>query len=139
MRIVFDTNVLISGLISRGSAPAELIEVWHSNRFTLITSREQLLELRRVLNYPKIKKYIRPDQAKTLMDTIVSAAYLVPDILPDVNVSTDPDDNLIIATAIAGNAHLLVSGDKSHLISLSEVQGIPICTPRNAIRIIQKD
>ena len=101
--------------------------------------REELLELRRVLNYPKIKKYIRPDQAKTLMDTIVSAAYLVPDILPDVNVSTDPDDKLMIATAIAGNAHLLVSGDKSRLISLSEVQGIPVCAPRNALRTIQKD
>ena len=53
--------------------------------------------------------------------------------LPAVNFSPDPDDNLILAAAIAGRADLIVSGDKKHMLSLGQVEGIPIVTPAEAL------
>ena len=52
--------------------------------------------------------------------------------LPQVDVSNDPDDNPILATAIKAPVDLIVSGDKPGLLKLGEVQGIPIVTPREA-------
>ena len=57
--------------------------------------------------------------------------------LPDVNISPDPDDNAILATAIAGKADYLVSGDKGDLLGLGEIEGIPIVTARMALRLIE--
>ena len=51
-----------------------------------------------------------------------------------MNLSHDPADNPIPATAIAGKADLIVSGDKKHVLALEEVQGILIVTPRDALK-----
>ena len=133
MKVVLDTNVLVSGLISHGSPPGDLIEAWKSGRFGLVTSTAQLLEFRRVLGYERPQKFIHWDQAQSLVETIVAVAEVIDQDLPDVAFSSDPADNQIIATAIVGEADLLVSGDKSDLVALSEVEGIPILTPRQAL------
>ena len=56
--------------------------------------------------------------------------------LPVVNVSLDPKDNPILASAIAGKAELIVSGDKKHMLDLGEVEGIPIVTARKALELM---
>jgi predicted nucleic acid-binding protein len=53
--------------------------------------------------------------------------------MPTVAFSTDPDDNLILATAIVGNADLIVSGDRPGMLDLREVEGISIVTAREAL------
>jgi predicted nucleic acid-binding protein len=58
--------------------------------------------------------------------------------LPIVSYSPDPDDNIILATAIAGRADYLVSGDKSDLLALKKVEDIPIITARQALNIFVK-
>lgn len=136
MKIVLDTNVLVSGLISQGSPPGDLIEVWRSGRFTLLISTAQLIEFRRVLGYERLQKYINQAQAKTLVETIVSVAEVLGDELPKVQLSPDPDDNVIIASAIVGEADMIVTGDKSDLLFLKEVEGISILTPRQALKEI---
>ena len=55
------------------------------------------------------------------------------DPLPTVDLSPDPDDNAILATAIKTRADFIVSGDKTDLLSLTEAQGIPIITARQAM------
>ena len=57
--------------------------------------------------------------------------------LPIVSYSPDPDDNIILATAIAGEADYLVSGDKSDLLALSKVEDIPIIKARQALNILE--
>ena len=136
MRIVLDTNVLVSGLISQGSPPGDLIEAWRSGRFTLVTSTAQLIEFRRVLGYERLQKYINQSQAKTLVETIVSVADIVDEKLPIVEFSPDPDDNVIIASAMVGDADIIVTGDKSDLLFLKEVEGVSIITPRQALKKI---
>ena len=136
MKIVLDTNVLVSGLISQGSPPGGLTEAWRSGRFTLLTSRAQLIEFRRVLGYERLQKYVNQDQAQTLVETIVSVAEILDEELRKIQFSPDPDDNLIIASAIVGEADLIVTGDKSVLLFLKEVEGIRIVAPRQALEDI---
>lgn len=132
MRIVLDTNVLVSALISSGTPPALLYEAWARGDFALATSAAQIEELRRVLAYERLRPYIAPADARTLTETI-DASALVVEGLPDVSVSSDPDDNMILATAIAAGADLIVTGDKSHLLDLGSVEGVLIVSPRSAL------
>ena len=66
-------------------------------------------------------------EAQDLLNTLEAQGEVVTD-LPNIGASPDPDDNLILATAIAGRADLIVSGDKKHMLSLGRVHGIPIIT-----------
>ena len=133
VRIVLDTNVLVSALISRnGPAGRMLAEVKRAG-LKLITSAAQLRELRNVLDREQLRRYIRRDEAEDLIRNLEAVGEVVTD-LPDVNVSTDPDDNLILAAAVAGRADMIVSGDRKHMLALGAVEGIPIITARDAVR-----
>ena len=137
MRIVLDTNVLVSALISSGTLPGLLYESWANGDFQLVTSGAQIAELTRVLAYERLRPYIQPADAQALSDTIDAAAIVI-DTLPDTRLSADPDDNVILATAVAAGADLIVTGDKSHLLELESADGIPIVTPREALRYLGK-
>lgn len=58
--------------------------------------------------------------------------------LPDVDASPDPDDNPILATAIAGRADLIVSGDKKHMLALGHISDIPIVTAVAALELVAR-
>jgi len=72
------------------------------------------------------------------VDNIDVMAVIVPSVTAVV-FSPDPDDNLILATAIAGQADLVVSGDRQHMLVLREVEGIPIVTPREALSRLEAE
>lgn len=127
MRIVLDTNILVSALISQAGPPAQVLAEVKRGRLTLITSVFQIAELRRVLSRPHLRRVIAPDAAHDLMANIEAVGEVVGD-LPDVTASPDPDDNLILATAIAGRADRIVSGDKTDMLALGRIEGIPIIT-----------
>ena len=75
------------------------------------------------------------DDATAIVENISSRAIILENP-PAVNLSLDPGDNPILAAAIAGNADLIVSGDKKHMLALTEVEGIPIVTAREALQRI---
>jgi len=135
VKIVLDTNIIISGLISHYSPPAQLLRAWSDGKVILLTSRLQLMELRRVFEYDHIQSRISLKQRKNILENI-DAEAIVCDTLPNINVSPDTDDNVILATAIIGHADLIISGDKRHMLSLKEVEGIPILTAREALNIL---
>lgn len=132
MRLVLDTNVLVSALLTKGTPPDLLYRAWEDRRFELATSEAQRAELERVLGYEKLRPYIHEEEVEALLGTIGAVAMVVGD-LPEVDLSKDPDDNAILATAIAGGADLLVTGDRSDLLSLETVDDMPIVTPRQAL------
>lgn len=132
VRIVIDTGIFVSALITKNTPPDILYDAWKRRAFQLITSDVQLEEIERVLGYKKLRRFIQPEEATLLLDTISSVAEIMTE-LPYIDVSPDPDDNKIIATAIAGRADYLVSGDKKDLLLLDSVQNIPIITARQAI------
>ena len=129
MRIVLDTNVLVSGLISRTGYPGRLLRAVQGGRVTLITSEYQIAELRDVLFRDRLRRFIQPAEATDLIHHMATVAVVI-DELPEVGLSPDPKDNAILATGIAGQADLIISGDKNDVVALGDAEGIPIVTPR---------
>jgi putative PIN family toxin of toxin-antitoxin system len=134
VRLVIDTNVLISALLVGTSLPAHLIVLWREGRFDLLTSAEQLDELMRVTRYPKIRERLAPALAGRLINELREIAVLVKN-LPTVTVCADPYDNYLLAMATAGTADFLVTGDKRDLLSLRLHEGTRIVTVREFLTL----
>jgi len=130
VRLVVDTNILVSALLAASSLPAQLIVLWRAGRFELLTAAEQLDELMRVTRYPKIRARLAPALAGRLVNDLRGLAVMV-EVLPQVDVSPDPDDNYLLALAAAGAADFLVTGDKRDLLGLGIYQGTRIITVRD--------
>lgn len=129
MRVVLDTNVIVSSMLRRGSAADLLRRAWEDDRFTLITSNWQLDELRRVSRYPRLQKHLKPHEFGRLMGQIRRRAIVLEALSP-VEVSRDPDDDPILATAVTGEAEWLITGDKGDLLALRKVERTRIVTAR---------
>ncbi len=134
MRLVIDTNVLLSALFSKTSLPNYLIVHWREGRFDLLTSTEQLDELMRVTRYPRIRERLAPALAGRLINELRKVAVPVKN-LPVVTVSPDPFDNYLLATAVAGSADFLVTGDKRDLLILRLFEGTKIVSVRDFLAL----
>lgn len=135
MRVVLDTNVVLSGMLRKNS-PADLLrQAWEERRFTLVTSEWQLEELRRVSRYPRLQRYLRPHEGGSLVGQIRRRAIVL-EVLPAVEASSDPDDDPILATALAGEAEWLVTGDKGDLLTIGKVRRVRIVTVREFLEIL---
>ena len=77
MRVVLDTNVIVSGLLRAGSPPDLLRQAWESRRVTLVSSEWQLEEVRRVSRYPRLKYRFAPHEAGRLVGQIRRVAVMV--------------------------------------------------------------
>ncbi len=138
MRVVFDTNLLVSGVISAG-LPRRLVDGAKAGEFELCTSEVLLAELLDVLSRGKFA--VRLGQAGLTPQGIVDdlrriAVVVSPTDTPRV-VRTDPDDDHVIAAAVTGQADLIASGDKRDLLPMGGFNGIPIVTAREAIERLE--
>lgn len=129
MRVVLDTGILIAALITKDTPPDLIYQAWRKKKFELITSEWQLAEFRRVSRYPKLRKYLIPSEAGNMINGLRYQAHVLTD-LPTLEVSQDPDDNPVLAMAVAGGADFLVSGDKRDLLSLKVIEKTKIVTAR---------
>ena len=129
MRLVIDTNILVSALLSGAALPAHLITLWREGRFELLTSQEQIEELSRVTRYPKIRKRLAPALAGRLVNELRDVATVLMR-LPVVTVSPDPFDNYLLAIAAKGGADFVVTGDKRDVLALKLFEGVKIVTVR---------
>jgi hypothetical protein len=125
MRVVLDTNILISALLVQVGHPAAIYRAWQEGHFTLLTCAEQLDELRTTLQKPVIATRIKPYKAGHLVNELKELAETI-DPLPRVERSPDPTDDFLLALAEAGRADYLVTGDKSGLLSLARHAGTRI-------------
>jgi putative PIN family toxin of toxin-antitoxin system len=133
-RAVLDTNILVSAFLffERGGVPVELLRKAQEGRFTLLSSHAMLDELEGVLtrNAAAQERYgYTPEAAGAYRTLLETQAVLVDPEPPFPQVSRDPDDDLIVATAIAAKADRLVTGDND-LLTIGEHQGVRIVTPR---------
>jgi putative PIN family toxin of toxin-antitoxin system len=137
MRVVLDTGILIAALITKDTPPDRIYQAWRKRRFELVTSQWQLDEFRRVSRYPKLRKYLQPIEAGNLVNGLRHQAQFLEE-LPDVDLSEDPDDNPLLAMAIAGEVDYLVSGDKRDVLAVKKVGKASIVTARRFLTILQK-
>ncbi len=132
-RIVLDTNVLVSGIISHGP-PAQIIDAVYSGRLQLIISPTLLSEFQEVIKRPHIRrKYpALEERLDPLLDYLCTMTIVVPGVPSELFTPDDPDDDWVIACAIEGQADFIVSGDP-HLKALQTVRGIRVLTPRQFV------
>jgi len=112
--------------------PGRLVEAWLEGEFTLVSSAEQVVELERVLAYPRIRKRIAPHEAEIIASELRNLSDQVTPV-SGIEASADSDDNVILATAIAGEVDLIVSGDEPGMLALESIEGIPIVRPSEAV------
>jgi hypothetical protein len=117
VRVLLDTNILLSALLVRGTPPDRLYEAWRQGRFELVSCERQPEELNRVSRRPALRERLRPADAGRLVNEIRRLALLV-EPTSGVAVSADPDDDFLLAVAAAASADYLVTGDRAGLLAL---------------------
>jgi putative PIN family toxin of toxin-antitoxin system len=136
VKLVIDTNVLISAMLNPSAPPSQLVAAWRAKAFTLLSTDLQLTELSRVTRYPKIKERLKPAIAGELVNDVRALAVFA-EPLP-ASASQDPYDNFLLGLADAGKAQLLVTGDKRDLLSLGAYKGIRIVNTQSALGLLGK-
>lgn len=137
MRIVIDTNLLVSALIADGG-PSRLLDAARAGVFELCTSEVLLAELLDVLGRSHLASRMERaglNAAATVEDLRNMALIVAPQAVPPV-VASDPDDDHVLAAALAAGADLIASGDRRDLLPLGSYQGIPIVSAREALERI---
>jgi hypothetical protein len=130
-RIVIDTNTLLSMASAARQSP--LLMAWLSSQFTVYMSDDMLVELRRVLDYPKVQRFVPLQRGKGFVKFIEQRAtfVIVADEYPRCR---DPKDNMVVATAVAAQADYLITTDKDlyddpQLVTALSDLGIQILPP----------
>jgi putative PIN family toxin of toxin-antitoxin system len=136
LRAVADTNTVVSGLLYRGSERA-LLEAARAGRFALYTSAVLLAELADVLPRAKFATRIAAMSVARIVRRYARLATRVVPAQIGPSVPGDPDDDAVLACALAAGADLVVSGDK-RLRNLKSWQRIPIVSATDALGIIAR-
>lgn len=136
MRLILDTNVLLSAFIKVDSKPYKIIQAWLDDRFDLLSSVEQLEEVTRVSRYPHVRRFIEPAEVGWLVNRIRDRALII-ERLPKVDASPDPGDNFLLAMAEEGNADYLVTGDKAGVLAIRKHGKTHIVTVSNMVATLK--
>lgn len=136
MRVVLDTNILISALITSVSPSAQVFALWRSRRFDLLTCAQQLEEFARATRYPQVRARLLPAVAGALLNRVRDRAVVFEN-LPKLDIAPDPDDNYLLALAEAGEARFLVTGDKP-LLGLKRHKSTRIVTPAALLELLKE-
>ncbi len=136
MRVVFDTNVLISALITTGK-PKELFQQAVRGHIQLVISKNILEEFSQISKDPRIRKYASEEDVIAFLRIIDKVAKITKVKSKFNVVKEDPDDDMVVRTAFDGNANYIVSGDK-HLLSLGAYRGIRIINVDEMLTLLKE-
>lgn len=132
--VVFDTNVLLSGIVFRG-VPYQCLELARLHNIEAVTCQEILDELQRILG---TKFKFSNEQATEAIVDIISFSQIV-NITNGLHViAFDPDDDKVIECAVVGAATHIVTGDRRHILPIGTYQGISIMSPQDFLRSLPK-
>lgn len=132
LRVVLDTNIFVSSLLTRTGTSAQLLDAWRNRQYLLVTSTAIVREIQAVVNYAHIRdKYaLTDDDVDQFVSLLEEHALMVPG-QADVagTIPEDPKDEIVLACALDGQADFIISRDR-HLLDLENYQGIPMLTVR---------
>ena len=129
MRVVIDTNVLMSAIFF-GGTPGRILKVWRAGQIDVVMSPEIVDEYVRVGERLR-QRYLSAD-IQPLIELIIQNAEIVPSsLLPD-SICEDPEDDKFLARALEAKVKVVISGDKK-LLAVSAYQGIAVVTPRQFV------
>jgi putative PIN family toxin of toxin-antitoxin system len=138
LRAVLDAILYASALIKPEGPTGRILHLLLADQaFEVILSESILLELRRCLGYPKLRKFIRLTGDE--IDRWILALELIADMVKPIRkvraVSDDPDDDHLLAAALEGRAAFLVTGDQ-HVLALVEFEGVRIVSPAGFLKVL---
>jgi putative PIN family toxin of toxin-antitoxin system len=125
-RVVIDTNVFISGVLSTTSAPARCVDAVVTGG-QLIASHDTLRELFERLLSPKFDPYVTRARREELLSRLAPLVEIV-EVVQQVRACRDPHDDKFLEAAVNGRADLIITGDKD-LLELHPCRGIAILSP----------
>ena len=125
-KVVFDTNVLVSSILSPYGKPARSVR-WVIDNGILVASAPLLEEFASRIRRPKFSKYTTPERVAEFIATLHDGAVQV-GLVGDLHVCRDADDDKVLETALRGRASWIVTGD-SDLLILHPFRGIQIVLP----------
>jgi len=129
MKVVLDTNVVISGIFFSGP-PYKILQAWRAKDIQIVASVEIINEYRRVAK--ELADQFSGIDVEEIFELIVVHSELIDDQGFTVSVCEDPDDDKFLSCAIASGSKIIVSGDK-HLLKISGFRGISILKPREFV------
>ena len=134
---VIDSTVLVSAFLTEGGVSAELLRYAREGVFLVFLSDDILTETEHTLAYPRIReRYIyTDDDVADFLNRLQIAANLV-DEIPHLTVVRDPNDDMVIATAVRAQTAYIVTRDKD-LLSLQQYEGITILTPEAFMALVR--
>lgn len=136
MRLILDTNILLSALLSPLGAPAKLLDAWERKVFTLGACEALIAELRDVAGQPFFRARLRASAAELLAAGVRDFSLFCRD-LPSGPIAPDPRDSYLLALSEAGQAEFLVTGD-TELLSLKHHKSTRIITPAAMIELLKE-
>lgn len=128
MRVVVDPNVFVSALISPAGPPAQVVRAWSEERYELIVSPALLAELEDVLLRPRFRRWFSEADAEVFAAGLAADATVVDDPSEPDPISSDQDDDYLVALVRASSADFLISGDPD--LTDLEDPSPPVLTPR---------
>lgn len=138
LRVVIDTNVLVSALLSKKGMPARIVAAWRERKFLVFTSEEAILEVERVLQeLASTGKYvISKGDLESILNLLRKDAILVSGQIDTKGaIPQDPDDEKYLSIALEGEANIIISGDK-HLLHLSFYRDVSIQNARQFLNTL---
>jgi putative PIN family toxin of toxin-antitoxin system len=129
VKVVLDTNVLISGIFFSGP-PYRILKAWQEGLIQLALTGKILEEYRRVAE--QLHRQFPAINLQRIFELLIINAEIVPDQILPVTICDDPDDDKFIACALTAKCKVIVSGDK-HLLKVTTYRGIKVVTPRNFV------
>lgn len=128
IKVVFDTNVLVSALLFRGEL-SKIVDLWVTGKIVPVISRDTFEEFKKVLFYPKFS--LTEKEVKIIIEENILPFFEVADITADVKgLCRDPDDNKFLSCAVSASADFIVSGDND-LCDLRKYKSVKIIYPRD--------
>ena len=136
MRLILDTNILLSAFLSPLGAPAKLLDAWERKTLTLVACDALIAELSDVAGRPFFRARLRASAAELLAAGLRDFSFFCQN-LPSGPIAPDPKDSYLLALAEASQAEFLVTGDKQ-LLSLKQHQSTRIITPAAMVELLQE-
>jgi putative PIN family toxin of toxin-antitoxin system len=141
MRVVIDTNIVISRYITPHGNPAKILRHWEAETFTLLISDPILVEYRTVLGYERLRKLhqLSNDEIEEIIARFTNFAERV-EVAETLRViPEDPDDDKFLECAVVGGADYIVSGNTKHLGKLGSYEGIQILQPPHFLALLDRE
>jgi uncharacterized protein len=135
MRVILDTNIVLSAMLPPLGTPAQLLDAWERKAFTLVCCDALIAELRSVVTRPFFSTRLRNSAVELLAAGLRDFSFFC-NQLPSGPVAPDPKDSYLLAMAEASHADFLVTGDKE-LLSLKNHKTTRIITPAAMIELLE--